>query len=34
MRDGGRIAEFVERVIVRKLAQPDELEDPLPPVQR
>src|SRR6516164_6871503 len=34
MRDGGRIIELVDRVSIRKLAQPDELEDPLPPVQR
>src|SRR5215472_17079869 len=34
MRSGARIAEFVDRVSVRELAQADELEDPLPPVQR
>src|SRR6516162_11727144 len=34
MRDGARIAKFVDRVRICKLAQPDELEDPLPPVQR
>src|SRR6516164_3035569 len=34
MRGGGRIIELVDRVSIRKLAQPDELEDPLPPVQR
>jgi hypothetical protein len=30
----GRIAEFIDRMGVGKLAQPDELQDPLPPVQR
>src|SRR6516165_5206325 len=34
MRDAGRIVEFVDRVSICKLAQPDKLEDPLPPVQR
>ena len=34
MRGGGRIIELVDRVRIRKLAQLDELEDPLPPVQR
>src|SRR6516164_9003977 len=34
MRGGGWIIELVDRVSIRKLAQPDELEDPLPPVQR
>src|SRR6516165_8703619 len=34
MRGGARIAELVEWVSIRKLAQPDEFEDSLPPVQR
>src|SRR6516165_4077531 len=34
MRDAGRIVEFVDRVSICKLAQPDQLEDPLPPIQR
>src|SRR6516162_779148 len=34
MRGGGRIIELVDRVSIRKLAQPDELKDPLPPVER
>ena len=29
MRGGGWIIELVDRVSIRKLAQPDELEDPL-----
>ncbi|MBV8096617.1 MAG: bifunctional DNA primase/polymerase [Acetobacteraceae bacterium] len=32
MRRAGRIMEFVDRVGIGELAQPDELEDPLPPV--
>ena len=33
VRDVGRIAEFVDRVRIRKPAQADELADPLSPVQ-
>src|SRR6516165_5092760 len=34
MRGSPWIAEFVDRVSICKLTQPDELKDPLPPVQR
>ena len=33
VRDVGRIAEFIDRVRIRKPAQADELADPLSPVQ-
>jgi hypothetical protein len=33
VRGAGGVAEFVDRMRIGKIAQPDELADPLPPIQ-